>query len=135
LGLPPKTGRRTSVQQPKSRLFFVDAGLIVITAFISPFRADRENARNIIGATRFVEIFVDTPLKVCELRDPKGLYRKARKGEIPDFTGLTSPYEAPLAPTIIVRDESVEVSVSRIISHLDASEFLRALGESTPTAQ
>lgn len=83
---------------------FCSAGLIVLTAFVSPFRRDRELARRFVetqGAPGdFVEVFVDTPLDICEQRDPKGLYRKARAGEIKDFTGISSPYEAPLAPEL-----------------------------------
>jgi len=74
---------------------FVEAGLITIVAFISPFRAEREMARELVGPDEFVEIFVDTPLEVCEQRDPKGLYKKARRGELRNFTGLDSPYEPP----------------------------------------
>lgn len=76
-----------------------DAGLIVITALISPYRADRDTARDIIGGDRFIEIYVDTPLTICEQRDPKLLYQRARRGEIAEFTGISAPYEAPLAPT------------------------------------
>ncbi|MCX8522060.1 MAG: adenylyl-sulfate kinase [Rhodoferax sp.] len=76
----------------------MDAGLIVLTAFISPFQADRESARNLIGANHFLEIFVDTPLEVCEQRDPKGLYRKARLGQLFQMTGIHSPYELPTHP-------------------------------------
>lgn len=79
---------------------FVDAGTIVLTAFISPFRDDRGYCRSLLGDNEFVEIFVDTPLEVCEERDPKGLYQKARQGDIKDFTGIDSPYEAPEAPEI-----------------------------------
>ncbi len=78
-----------------------DAGLIVLTSFISPFRRDRQNARRIVGDA-FVEIYVDTPLEECEKRDVKGLYRKARRGEIPDFTGISSPYEPPEQAEIVV---------------------------------
>ena len=78
----------------------VDAGLIVITAFISPFRSERELARGLFDEGRFVEVFVDTPLEVCEARDPKGLYKKARAGKLPNMTGVDSPYEPPLAPEI-----------------------------------
>jgi len=74
---------------------FVDAGLIVLTAFISPFRSERRMARDLVGAGEFIEIFVDTPIELCEQRDPKGLYQKARAGEIKNFTGISSPYEAP----------------------------------------
>ena len=77
-----------------------DAGLIVITAFISPFRADRDMVRALLPAGTFLEVHLSTPLEVCEARDPKGLYRKVRQGEIPNFTGISSPYEEPLAPEL-----------------------------------
>ncbi len=82
-----------------------DAGLIVLTAFVSPFAADRAKARHIVGSERFVEIFVDCPLEVCESRDVKGLYAKARQGLIPDFTGISSPFEAPRHPDLHVRTD------------------------------
>ena len=78
----------------------VEAGIVVLTAFISPFRAEREMARSLFDEGDFIEVFVDTPLAVCEARDAKGLYKKARRGEIPNFTGIDSPYEAPLTPEI-----------------------------------
>lgn len=77
-----------------------DAGLIVITAFISPFRADRDQARALFGEQQFIEVFIDTPLTVCEERDPKGMYKKARAGQISGFTGIDSPYEPPQAPEL-----------------------------------
>ena len=83
---------------------FADAGVIVVTAFLSPFRADRELARKVLGDD-FVEVFVDAPLAVCEARDPKGLYRKARAGEIAEFTGISSPYEPPLRPHVHLRTD------------------------------
>jgi bifunctional enzyme CysN/CysC len=79
---------------------FVEAGLITMVAFISPFRAEREMARELVGPDEFVEIFVDTPLEICERRDPKGLYSKARRGELRHFTGLDSPYEPPSKPEL-----------------------------------
>ena len=82
---------------------FVDAGVIVLTAFISPFRSDRRLVRDLLGDGDFIEIFVDTPLEVCESRDPKGLYKKAREGLIRDFTGIDSPYEAPQTPELVLR--------------------------------
>jgi bifunctional enzyme CysN/CysC len=78
----------------------VDAGLIVLTAFISPFRADRQTARSLFSEGEFVEIFVDAPLEIAETRDPKGIYKRARRGELKLFTGIDSPYESPLAPDI-----------------------------------
>ena len=79
----------------------MDAGLVVMTAFISPFRTEREMARQLIGAEHFIEVFVDTPLEVCEQRDPKGLYKLARKGQLSNMTGINSPYEAPIAPHLV----------------------------------
>ncbi|WP_105633517.1 adenylyl-sulfate kinase [Cronobacter dublinensis] len=78
----------------------VDAGLVVLTAFISPHRVERQMVREQLGAGRFIEVFVDTPLEVCEARDPKGLYKKARAGELRNFTGIDAVYEAPQAPEI-----------------------------------
>lgn len=80
----------------------MDAGLVVITSFISPFRADREMARELIGSDRFVEVYLNTPIAVCEQRDPKSLYKKARAGQLAQMTGLSSPYEEPLCPDFIV---------------------------------
>lgn len=81
---------------------FVDAGLIVMTAFISPFRTEREMARNLVEADEFIEVHVSAALDVCEERDPKGLYKKARAGEIPNFTGIDSAYEAPENPELLI---------------------------------
>jgi bifunctional enzyme CysN/CysC len=95
-----------------------DAGLVAIVSLISPFRAEREAARTIVGAERFVEVFVDTPLEVCESRDVKGLYAKARTGEIPEFTGISSPYEAPTAPELVLHSgtEPVGSLVSQLLA-------------------
>ncbi len=99
-----------------------DSGVVVITAFISPYRLDRRRAREIAleGKAEFVEVFVEAPLEVCEARDPKNLYRKARAGEIRDFTGIDAPYEAPDDPEIVVRTDrqTVEESVATILEHL-----------------
>lgn len=81
---------------------FVDTGAITLTSFISPYRADRDNARQIIGEGNFFEVFCNTPIEVCEQRDPKGLYKKARAGQIKGFTGIDDPYEAPLKPEIVL---------------------------------
>ena len=98
-----------------------DAGLIVITAFISPFREDREVARRIIGAEKFLEVHVSTPLTVCEERDTKGMYKRARAGEVHDFTGVSSPYEAPSDPAL-----SLDTTIADIDSCVE--EILRMLG-------
>ena len=97
-----------------------DAGLIVLTSFISPFRSEREFARSIMPEGEFIEVFVDTPLEICESRDTKGLYRKARNGEIPNFTGINSPYEKPENPEILLKpaDSTAEELAQSVISHL-----------------
>jgi len=94
----------------------MDAGLIVMTAFISPFRAEREMARELIGNDNFIEVFVDTPLEVCEQRDPKGLYKKARSGQLPNMTGINSPYEPPQTPDCTL--SNVSQSLDEVISKL-----------------
>jgi bifunctional enzyme CysN/CysC len=91
---------------------FNEAGVIVITAFISPYREDRAGARDVIGEDRFIEVYLDTPLEICEQRDPKGLYKKARSGEIPQFTGISDPYEAPVNPELILNTAELTVADS-----------------------
>ncbi|SKC84275.1 adenylyl-sulfate kinase [Ohtaekwangia koreensis] len=102
-----------------SRLF-LDAGIIVLSAFISPFHADREQVKHIVGEENYIEIFVDTPLEVCEQRDVKGLYKKARAGEVKNFTGIDSPYEAPLQADIIIptHQVSVEESIDQLMKYI-----------------
>jgi bifunctional enzyme CysN/CysC len=106
---------------------FVDAGLIVVTAFISPFRSDRRMVRELVQSGEFIEVFVKTPIEVCEQRDPKGLYARARAGEIPNFTGVTSPYEAPEAAEIEIDSSKLTVpeSVDRVIRYLEAHGRLK----------
>ena len=99
---------------------FTDAGLIVIVACVSPFRKDRDSVRLALAPGRLIEIFVDSPLEVCEKRDVKGLYKKARAGIIEDFTGISSPYEPPLSPEIHLKTdkETIEESVGKILDYL-----------------
>ena len=82
--------------------------MIVLVALISPYRAERQRARDLFGAGEFLEVFVDTPLALCEQRDPKGLYAKARRGELKNFTGIDSPYEAPLAPDVHLKTSATD---------------------------
>jgi adenylylsulfate kinase len=98
----------------------IDAGVITLTAFISPFRQDRDMVRSLVGEGDFIEVFCDAPLEVCEGRDVKGLYRKARNGELPDFTGISSPYEEPLNPEITVHTgrDGLDVCAQQVISYL-----------------
>jgi adenylyl-sulfate kinase len=86
-----------------------DAGIVCIAALVSPYRADREQARQIIGPSKFFEIFVDAPLGVCRLRDPKGLYKKADSGRLPFFTGVSDPYEPPLTPYLRLTTDSTSI--------------------------
>ena len=104
---------------------FIDAGLVVISAFISPLKKDRETAKKIVGKENYVEVFVNTPLSICEERDVKGLYKKARSGEIKNFTGISSAYEAPENPDIEVRtgEENLEESVQKIFEVLNKKLF------------
>ena len=99
---------------------FMNAGIITITAFVSPFKNDREKVKNIIGPQDFIEVYCAASLNVCESRDTKGLYKKARKGEIKDFTGISSPYEPPSDPNIVVDTGSLDIknSVQKIIDYL-----------------
>jgi bifunctional enzyme CysN/CysC len=103
----------------------VDAGLIVIVSFISPFRSERQMARGMVRPGEFIEVFVDAPLEVCEARDPKGLYRKARRQEIPNFTGISSPYEPPQNAEIHLESSkhSVEDAVEEIFAYLERNAF------------
>jgi len=102
---------------------FVDSGLIVLTSFISPFKSDRQIAKSLVKYDEFVEIFIDTPLEVCESRDPKGLYKKAREGAIKNFTGISSPYEAPEEPHINLQahkynvQECTDIIINYLIKH------------------
>jgi len=88
---------------------FLDAGIIVLTAFVSPFRVDRENARSLVGENDFIEIYCSANLSVCETRDTKGLYAKARNGEIKDFTGISSPYEEPQSPELKIDTGNLDI--------------------------
>ena len=105
----------------------VDAGLIVLTAFISPFKHNRQVVREMLKDGEFIEVFIDTPISECEKRDPKGLYKKARAGEIKDFTGIDSPYEAPENAEITIRNinVSVEEAANQVIEYLDARGYLK----------
>ena len=99
---------------------FIDSGIITLTAFISPFKSDRQLVRELFGNGQFLEVFIDSSLEVCEKRDPKGMYVKARAGEIKNFTGISSPYEAPLNPEIHVINNSITLDEAsdKIIDYL-----------------
>ena len=101
---------------------FTEAGMVAVTAFISPYRADRDQVRALVPQGDFIEVLVDCPLEVCEQRDVKGLYEKARAGKIPEFTGISAPYEPPLEPELTLRTHELSVadSVARLVAFLQA---------------
>ena len=103
-----------------------DAGLIVTCSFISPFRSEREMARQLVGAERFIEVFVDTPIEICQARDPKGLYAKAASGELTNFTGIDSPYEAPEEPQLHITTSTMSEAdaAEAIINWLRARDII-----------
>jgi len=105
---------------------FTDAGIVAITAFISPYRADRDQVRGLMKAGDFVEIHVDCPVEVCEQRDVKGLYKKARAGEIKEFTGISAPYEAPAKAELTLKsgELSLEQSVATIVGYLESAGII-----------
>jgi adenylylsulfate kinase len=112
-------GRKENIRRiAEVSKLFLDAGIIVITAFISPYREDRDAVRQLMQEGEFIEVFVDCPLEICEKRDVKGLYAKARRGEVPYFTGISSPFEEPLLPEIKVNTatEELESCVNKILS-------------------
>lgn len=104
-----------------------DAGLVVLTAFISPHKEEREGVRNLIGKEHFLEVFVDTPLSVCEARDPKGLYKKARSGQLSHFTGIDADYDAPLQPDIHLDGEQLVTHLTRqLLDLLRQEDIIRS---------
>lgn len=105
----------------------VDAGLVVLTAFISPHRAERQMVRSLVGEGRFFEVFVDTPLEICETRDPKGLYKKARAGELKNFTGIDSVYETPEKPEIHLDGEQLVTNlVNQLLDLMRQEDIIRS---------
>jgi bifunctional enzyme CysN/CysC len=122
LGFGPDDRRENIRRIAEVARLMNDAGLIAISAFISPYRADRQMARDIIGAGRFLEVYVSAPLEVCEGRDPKGLYRRARSGEIADFTGVSAPYEPPEKPDLVLAsgEQSIEACVAQLLAAVGA---------------
>jgi adenylylsulfate kinase len=123
-----KQGRNENIRRVgEVANLMVDSGLIVLTAFISPFKENRQIVRRMLKEHEFIEVFIDTPLSECEKRDPKGLYKKARAGEIKDFTGIGSPYESPENAEVVIKNIniSVENAANQVIKFLDARGYLK----------
>ncbi|WP_338589896.1 adenylyl-sulfate kinase [Shewanella khirikhana] len=106
----------------------LDAGLLVLSAFVSPQRAERDLVRSLVGEGEFIEVHVATPLTVCESRDPKGLYQKARAGEIKDFTGISSPYEAPVSAELVIdtSEGDLDSQVAKLVDYLISGGYIPA---------
>jgi adenylylsulfate kinase len=120
LGFSPKDRTENIRRVGSVAALFADAGSACLTAFISPYRADRDLARAMVEPGRFIEVFVATSLEACESRDPKGLYKKARAGQIPEFTGISAPYEEPEKAELVLKTEgrSVDACADEVIAHL-----------------
>ena len=129
LGFSPEDREENIRRIGEVAKLFNDAGVIAMTAFISPYRTDRDNARDLLDEGRFVEVFVDCPLEVCEARDTKGLYQKARAGEIKEFTGISAPYEAPVEPELTVNTASLTLDecTERVIALLESKGLIPIL--------
>jgi adenylylsulfate kinase len=128
LGFSPEDRTENIRRIAEVAKLFTDSGVIVLTSFISPYRADRDAARAIFGEGDFVEVFVSTSLETCEARDPKGLYKKARAGQIPEFTGISAPYEAPERPELVLDTGKLAVpeSVAALLRYLEGKGYLSA---------
>lgn len=127
LGFTPEDRKENIRRIGEVSKLFVDAGTFTLTAFISPYREDREGVRQMLEDTEFVEIYVKCSVEVCESRDPKGLYEKARAGEIPNFTGISAPYEAPNHPEVVVETDrqSLQESAQQVIKFLEEQGYLQ----------
>lgn len=126
LGFSPEDRKENIRRIGEVGKLMVDAGVVTITAFISPYKEDRDIVRNILEDGEFIEVFTKCSLDECESRDPKGLYKKARSGEIKEFTGINAPYEEPSNPEIVIdtEHESIEESVNKIVSYLKENQYL-----------
>lgn len=127
LGFAPAERKENIRRLGEVAKLFTDAGAIVITAFISPYRADRAFVRSLMREGDFVEVHVAAALEVCEARDPKGLYARARRGEIPEFTGISAPYEPPERPEIVVDTGAVELDACArsVVGYLESRGYFR----------
>lgn len=129
LGFSPEDRNENIRRIGEVSKLFVDAGIIVSTAFISPYKEDRNQVRKIMDKGNFIEVYVEADLETCEQRDPKGLYKKARAGEIKEFTGISAPYEAPDRPELKINtseEASVRKNAERVINYLNENNYLNA---------
>jgi adenylylsulfate kinase len=127
LGFSPEDRKENIRRIGEVGKLFVDAGLIAMTAFISPYKEDRNNARKLLKEGEFIEVFVKCPLSECEKRDPKGIYKKARSGEIKEFTGISAPYEDPENPEMVLETDkaNLEECIETILNYLIEKEYIK----------
>jgi adenylylsulfate kinase len=128
LGFSPEDRTENIRRIGEVAALFTDAGVINVTAFISPYRADRDRVRATMKPGDFIEVFIDCEIDECEKRDPKGLYKKARAGQIPEFTGVSAPYEAPEKPELVIKNtkQTPEESLAEMLSYLERKGYLSA---------
>lgn len=133
LGFSPEDRTENLRRVAEVTRMMVDAGLMVVAAFISPLHVDRQRVKQIIGGTNFVEIFVDTSLEECERRDPKGMYKRARANLMQNFTGISAPYERPTQPDVHIRTETMSITeaVALVCDHLETVATVRDESEAT----
>jgi adenylylsulfate kinase len=126
LGFSPNDRKENIRRIGEVAKLFTNAGVVNVTAFISPYREDRDQARSVQEEGDFIEVYVACSLETCESRDPKGLYKKARAGQIPEFTGISAPYEEPTQPELVVRtdENSVEECVDQILAYLESKDAI-----------
>jgi adenylylsulfate kinase len=126
LGFSPEDRKENIRRIGEVSKLFVDAGLIVMTAFISPYCEDRDNARKLLKQGEFIEVLVQCPLCECEKRDPKGMYKKAKSGEIKEFTGISAPYEEPKNPEIVLETDKLNIHqcVQTVLNYLDKNKYI-----------
>lgn len=134
LGFSPEDRKENIRRIGEVAKLFTDAGAITLTAFISPYRSDRDQVRKLMNSGDFIEVYVATPIDVCEARDPKGLYKKARAGQIPEFTGVSAPYEIPESPELIIHTEkeTVDQSAQHILQFLEKRQCIPRAVTSSP---
>ena len=128
LGFSPEDRKENIRRIGEVSKLFIDAGLIIMTAFISPYREDRNNIRKLLKEGEFIEVFIKCPLQECERRDPKGIYKRAKAGEIKEFTGISAPYEEPENPEIILKTDtmSIEECTKMLFNYLVENEYIQA---------
>jgi len=131
LGFSPENRKENIRRIGEVAKLFVDAGMIVISAFISPYREDRNSSRNLLKEDEFIEVYVKCSITECEKRDPKGIYKKAKCGEIKEFTGISAPYEEPHNPEVILETDKIDVEacINKLLNYLHQNNYIKISSE------